>query len=149
MRERPRRAQGRGSGFTLLELMIVVAVIAIIVAIAIPNFIRSRMSANESSAIASMRTISSVIEQYRIRFQTYPDALANLSATGYIDERLGSGAKAGYSFRYAGSPSSYRVLADPDDPGMSGEIHLFLDQSGVIRWSRGGEAGEGDPPIDS
>ena len=87
-------------GFTLIELMIVVAIIAILSAIAIPSLLTARIQGNEASAKASLRTLSSVSEQFRIRFQTYPSALTDLSDATlqpqpYIDSTLGSGTKSG------------------------------------------------------
>ena len=78
--------------------MIVVAIIAIIAAIAIPSLLNARKAGNEASAISSLRTLSTVNQQYRTRFQSYAGSLANLSAASYIDSVLGSGTKAGYAF---------------------------------------------------
>lgn len=128
--------------------MIVVAVIAIIAAIAIPNFIRSRMTANEASAIASLKTITTVNELYAVRFNTYAPALADLNTTGYVDDNLGSGSKSGYLIVYAGGVDSYTVSADPQTPGTSGARYFFTDESGVIRFNLAGPAGPGDSPVD-
>ena len=73
--------KGRSTGFTLVELMIVVAVIAIIASLAIPALLNSRIAANEASAIASLRTISTLNERYRVRFTTYAGSLNNLSTS--------------------------------------------------------------------
>ena len=77
----------RKQDFTLIELMIVVAIIAIIAAIAIPSLLNARKAGNEASAISSLRTLTTVNEQYRTRFARYSDGLANLS--GSSTRRIG------------------------------------------------------------
>src|SRR5262250_2420142 len=97
-------------GFSLIELLIVVAIILIIAAIAIPNLLRSRMAANEASAVGSLRTINTACVTYSTTYQSvgYPSSLAALgpaaSATStsadLIDSVLAGGTKSGYSFAY-------------------------------------------------
>src|ERR1700745_1176709 len=98
-------------GFSLIELLIVVAIILIIAAIAIPNLLRSRIAANESSAVGSIRTLNTAEVTYA---STYPDVgftctLSHLGPTsssgsatstssGMIDAVLSSGTKSGYTF---------------------------------------------------
>lgn len=141
----------RNQGFTLIELMIVVAIIAIIAAIAIPSLLNARKAGNEASAISSLRTLTTVNEQYRTRFQSYTDSLASLSAAGYIDSVLGAGQKSGFNFAYAGGGPGVNTWtggADPTDPGVTGDRFFFVDQSGVIRFNAAATAGVGDNPID-
>jgi type IV pilus assembly protein PilA len=87
----------RNLGFSLIELLIVVAIILIIAAIAIPNLLRARRSANEGSATASMRTIGSGELLYNSTNGSF-GTLAQLSADSIIDNVLGSGTKSGYVF---------------------------------------------------
>jgi prepilin-type N-terminal cleavage/methylation domain-containing protein len=143
----------RNQGFTLIELMIVVAIIAIIAAIAIPSLLNARKAGNEASAISSLRTLTTVNEQYRTRFQLYTDSLANLSTAGYIDSVLGAGAKSGYTFVYAGGGgpppvNTWTCTADPTDAGVTGDRFFFVDQSGVIRFNGAATATVTDNPID-
>ena len=134
-------------GFSLIELLIVVAIILIIAAIAIPNLLRSRMAANEASAVGSLRTINTAAVTYSSTYQSagYPtnlDALkpaspATSSAADLIDSVLAGGTKSGYSFVLTGTGTApltgYTATANPTAPGTSGQSSFFTDQSAVIR----------------
>ena len=144
----------RNQGFTLIELMIVVAIIAIIAAIAIPSLLNARKAGNEASAISSMRTLTTVNEQYRTRFANptagigYSNTLANLLASGYIDSILGGGTKSGYLFSYAGTQTTWTCSATPVTSGTTGDRTFFVNESGVIRAATAGVATVASPPID-
>ncbi len=136
-------------GFTLIELMIVVAIIAIIAAIAIPSLLNARMSGNEASAISSLRTLTTVNEQYRTRFGAYSATLAALQAEGYIDTVLGAGTKSGYGFAFGGAGATWTTAATPSTIGTTGERGFYTDESGVIRFSTNGAAPDNTfSPID-
>ena len=113
-------------GFSLIELLIVVAIILIIAAIAIPNLLRARMAANESSAVASIRTINTGMVTYNSTYPTvgYATALTNLGGTApctpssttacLLDSVLGGGTKSGYTFTaasVAGGPPTVQYIA--------------------------------------
>src|SRR5690242_19014243 len=132
-----RSTPSKGSaGFTLIELLIVIAVIMVIAGIAIPNFIRSKMRANESGAVANLRTITTANVVYSTTYGVgFGPSLAALggdptapSATqaGLIDSVLSTGVKSGYIYTYtggsvdaAGNYQSFSVLADPIAPGTT------------------------------
>ena len=128
-------------GFTLVEIMIVVAIIVLLAAIAIPNLLRARLSANEATSIAAMRTLSTAMESFRAAQSppAYPALLVDLNATNppYIDSVLANGSKGGYTFTYTqgGTPAgtTYTVVAAPSTPNVTGVRSFFVDQSGVVR----------------
>jgi len=136
-------------GFSLIELLIVVAIILIIAAIAIPNLLRARMAANESSAVASIRTINTGEITYSASFPTvgYATALSNLggvapctptSATGcLIDSVLAGGTKSGYNFTAAGSggppATQYFATGTPVTANQTGIRSFCSFEDAVIR----------------
>ncbi len=138
----------REQGFTLIELMIVVAIIAIIAAIAIPSLLNARKAGNEASAISSLRTLTTVNEQYRTRFGSYASSLANLSASSYIDSVLGSGTKSGYTFGYGGATNTWESTSNPTTVGTTGDRSFYANQTGVIRGQAGAGASSASNPID-
>jgi type IV pilus assembly protein PilA len=120
-------------GFTLVELMIVLAIIAIIAAFAIPNLMKSRMSANETSAVGSLRALMSAEETYQNRFGMY-GTLEQLSAEKLIDASLATGQKSGYKIGWldTGSKYAYTFVAAPIDDGKSGQKKYCITQQGTI-----------------
>jgi type IV pilus assembly protein PilA len=140
--------RNKKAGFSLIELLIVVAIILIIAAIAIPNLLRSKMAANEGSAIASLRDLSTCIVSYSISYSTDPPNLASLgpaaggiptsTTADLVDGLLGTdpAVKSGYSIVYTsggGTPvGTYTMIATPLSSG-TGQRKFFTDESGVIR----------------
>jgi len=153
-------------GFSLIELLIVVAIILIIAAIAIPNLLRSRMAANEASAVGSLRTINTAEVTYATSYPTEgfaatlaalggaaPCTTATLATACLIDEVLSvTGTKSGYTFAAPGTGAlprvAYTTTAVPTIVGSSGQRAFFSDQSGVIRYdTTGAGATVGSPAL--
>jgi type IV pilus assembly protein PilA len=161
--------RSKQAGFSLIELLVVVAVILIIAAIAIPNLLRSRMVANEASAVASLRSINTSQVVYQSTYGPgFAPNLLDLSDGGtpancvsptlptstsscLIDSALATGTKAGYRFTYGpisggAVVASYTVKGDPTTTG-AGQRHFFSDDTLVIRVNALTAATSTDPPI--
>jgi type IV pilus assembly protein PilA len=149
-------------GFSLIELLIVVAIILIIAAIAIPNLLRARISANEASAVSSLRTMNTACITYNSTYGQYPPAASDLGPSGgtptstsadLLDQVLaptsGNATKSGYTFTYAaaGGNSTYTILGDPVTVNQTGVRHFFTDQSGVLRFNAAATAAVTDSPL--
>jgi type IV pilus assembly protein PilA len=150
------------SGFSLLELLVVVAIILIVTAIAVPNLMRSKMSANEASAVGSLRAINAACSNYSSAWNKgFPVSLSNLgpgkpataTSADLVDDSLAAGSKSGYTFIYvSGTPNggkvlTYSVQANPSITQKTGSRYFFTDQSGVIRYSLGAAATVSSKPI--
>ena len=139
-------------GFTLIELMIVIAIIAIIAAIAIPNLIEARKGANESAAIATLRTLVTVQTLYRDGDKNndgtadYAADLTALSNATLIDSVLAAGTKQGYIFTCEGTEFEWSATATPASTN-TGNRRFFVNESGVIRFTSADSAGTGNSPI--
>jgi type IV pilus assembly protein PilA len=153
-------------GFSLIELLIVVAIILIIAAIAIPNLLRARIAANEASAVGSTRTIVTAEISYNNSFQTgpapnladletpaggCPGTGASATAACLIDASLGGGSKSGYTFSAVpngvgstGTVSApytgFEENATPITVGTTGQRAFCADMSGVLHYNTAGTA---------
>jgi type IV pilus assembly protein PilA len=149
------------AGFSLIELLIVVAIILIIAAIAIPNLLRARIAANESSAAASVRTLDTGMITYQTAYPTvgYASAIANLGTGGVntacpgavqataciIDGQLASGTKSGYGFRATGQGTApfmtFVASGNPVTLNTTGVKGFCSDEDNVVRYVSPGTTG--------
>jgi prepilin-type N-terminal cleavage/methylation domain-containing protein len=159
-------------GFSLIELLIVVAIILIIAAIAIPNLLRSRIAANEASAVGSLRSVNTAQVTYAATYPTVgfapdlntlgPGSGTTPSSTNasLLDSVLGcSGGnattgcpKSGYTFILSGDITNtpittYTASAGPVTVDQTGKRYFFTDASGVIRYNAAGPASSTDSPL--
>jgi prepilin-type N-terminal cleavage/methylation domain-containing protein len=154
---------GREEAFSLIELLIVIAIILVITAIAIPSLLRSKIAANQASAIESLRVIGTSEVTYAATYgngysttlgvmgPTPSGALAASSAAGLVDDLLASGSKSGYTFIYTptlldstGRYNGYTVLANPIIPGTTGQDFYYEDETHLIRMNATAPAGSTD-----
>lgn len=160
-------AKTRDRGFSLIELLIVVSIILIIAAIAIPGLIKARISANQASAVESMRTILIADSSYQSTYGNYAPTLVSLGSAGpcpngtpptpaqfcYLDTAVSNAStpatgKSGYFFTYVQvSNVSFTLNGDPIAQGSTGDNHYFGDQSQVIRFNSAAPATLADLPV--
>lgn len=166
----------RDRGFSLIELLIVVAIILIVATIAIPNLMRSRIAANESSAVASLRMLNNAEVTFAMTYNSgYTDGLNRLGPppAGQLPDMnradladmvlagLGPGgtntsfSKSGYNFQYApagsslvfGTIAAYEMRADPQLRGSSGQRSFFTNEPLLIRANSTTTATVSDNPM--
>lgn len=140
----------RRPGFTLLELMIVVAIVLTLLAVSAPHLMHSKMTANEAVARESLHTVYSALFEYWTVYRTYPVSLADLgsgsqlgpSSAELINPVLAGGHSSGYALSYIpvqagpdGVISSYTITATPNAMGITGHLLFSMDQTGAVQVS--------------
>jgi prepilin-type N-terminal cleavage/methylation domain-containing protein len=139
----------RRRGFSLMELLIVVAILLIIGAIAVPKLSTAMMNAREMAAVRQIHTVHTVQAQYMSQFGRYATSLTELgpppsgqpgpTGADLIGQDMAEGTKNGYKFVLTGTPTGYTVNANPVTPGTTGRRTFYSDQTGIIRENWGQE----------
>lgn len=144
----------KDSGFTLVEIMVVVGVIIVILALALPSMLRSRMNANEVAAISHCRLVANSCQSYyaNVSPHTYPSGFEELATANppYLDDTFNavSPERQGYIFTYRRVNSdSFYVRANPRSYGRTGVRYFYVDETGIITSNDKVPAGPDDPPV--
>ena len=143
-------------GFSLIELMIVIAIILIIATIALPKLNRAKMYAHETAAIKTLQTIHTAQTQYQSQFGKFAASLTELGppqsgqpgpqAADLIDTNLASGEKSGYKFVVVGSQAGYTISAVPVAYNSTGSRTFYSDATMQIRQNYGPEPATAQSP---
>lgn len=137
----------REKGFSMIELLIVVAIISLIAAIAIPNLRKARQGACSASAVQSLRTITTAQQLYEFKNKKF-GTLAELAPEGTLDVSLQAGLKSNYQFviNVTGAGKQFDCSATPIED-TSQLMHYFVNETTVIRCNLGATADATSPPI--
>jgi prepilin-type N-terminal cleavage/methylation domain-containing protein len=141
-------------GFTLVEVVVVLALTAVLAVLTAPNLIEARKNANESSAIAALKAIATAQSMFRLEDpegdgnQDFATSLGELGRASLVDSNLAKGTSNGYGFTIvSATPFEWQARAEPLIPGRLGGRYFFVDESGVIRFNTTGPAGPTDPDV--
>lgn len=142
----------KNKGFSIVEILVVLAVLGIVTAIFVPRLLTSRLAANEAAALSGLKAIYSAVNMYYEDTNSYPENLADMvepnSSISYIDAQLASGSKDGYGYEYSSSAvQDFSLNANPVVPGNTGNRYFYIDETGVIRVNDEGEAGPDDEAL--
>ncbi len=133
------------SAFTVVEIMVIVGIISLLAAIAIPRLLSARHDANEMAALGSVRIVSAALERYRAAQNpaSYPESLSQLTkgSPPYLDSAAANAtsaatARQGYFYTYTRvNPNQFLLTASPVTPGVTGTRVFFVNESGQVRLS--------------
>ena len=150
------RSRRRTRGFSLIELLIVIAIILIILTIAVPKLSTAQMNAREMAVVREIQTVNTAQAQYMSQFGKFATAMAELgppnsggpgpSAADLIPGSLSSGEKDGYSFILAVTPQGYSLNANPKVYNSTGRRTFFSDQNMIIHQNWSAEPANGSSP---
>jgi len=149
--------QRRKRGFSLVELLVVIAVIAVVLAVALPIMKTARLDSVETMVVREMQTIGTAQTQYQSQFGRYAATLAELgppingapegpAAARLIPASLASGEKDGYLFALTSRPAGFAVNANPKVFGNSGRRTFYLDQDGIVHQNWGQDPATAESP---
>jgi len=152
-------------GISWIEVIVLLVTVLLIVGIVVPSIWQSKAQINQNSAVRSIRKITAAETIYAQAYDTGfsqslsilgppPDAMPSKDLAGYVDSELSAGLKEGYKFVYAAGPRdangrimTYTLNANPVDPGQTGGVFYFVDQTGMIHQNKTQPATASDPPI--
>jgi type IV pilus assembly protein PilA len=153
----PDRKRRRKAGFSLIELLIVIAIILIILAVALPKLTSARKYAQEMAAVKAITTVHTAETQYYSQYGAYATSLAQLGppvngapgANGaeLIDKELAAGEKGNFKFSLQPTQTGYALTAVPTQYGTSGNHTYFSDQSMSIHQHNGQEPASPTDPL--
>lgn len=143
-------------GFSLIELLVVVAIILVLLSVAIPQIQTARLSSQETMVVREVQTIAQAQVQYQSQFGKYAATLGELGppvsgasgpgAAQLIPASLASGEKNGYVFLLAASAAGFRINANPKVFGGTGRRTFFLDENGIVHQNWGSEPASASSP---
>jgi len=146
----------RARGFSLIELLIVIAIILIIITIAVPKYNRTQMYMRETAAVKAIQTIHQMEVQYQSQYGRFANSLTELgppqsgaagpASADLIGRDLSEGEKQGYKFTVTGGAGGYVINANPVTYGSSGNKSFYSDQTMVIRENNGPEPATATSP---
>jgi len=150
------RRKRQRNGFSLIELLIVIAIILIIVTVALPKLNKARMYAQETAALKAIQTLNTAQVQYNSQFGRFAQSLTelgppasgtdNASAANLITADLAAGEKQGYRFTLAGTPAGYAITAVPVSFGSTGSRTFYSDQTLTVHENYGQEPATANSP---
>ena len=141
--------KSNNQGFTLIELMIVVEILAIVAAIAVPNYMRTRIQTNEAAAIASLRVVLDAENSYNTQYYVYANDITLLTNEDppFLSGGDWTEPRNGYTYRVEGDPTNFIAFAVPVEYNVTGWHAFRIDATGAIRYETGAEPTDASPTI--